>query len=157
MIDIAPKTSKGLAIATPIRTLILRNVSNLAILAISKAVTFLKRGTYDGRPRPSNLAIFVPYGGIGIMPMTVVKLLGWLLETVVTFVVLIVLAIVAFYITVFVVSTGAGLAGYDPSGDFVVLSASLLVVAALLGGIPFGQSREVASEPDGSEHLTGFQ
>jgi hypothetical protein len=75
-----------------------------------------------------------------------VRVFSGLLQTVVTFVVLIVLAILAFYVTVFVVSTGASLAGYDPSGDFVVLSAALLVVAALLGGIPIGgggQPREV--------------
>ena len=65
-----------------------------------------------------------------------VSALGGLLQTVATFVVLIILAIVAFYVTVFVVSTGAELAGYDPSGDFVVLSASLLVIAALFGGLP---------------------
>lgn len=68
--------------------------------------------------------------------VSVVRILGGLVQTVVTFAVLILLAILAFYVTVFVVSTGAGLAGYSPSGDFVVLSAALLVVAALLGGVP---------------------
>lgn len=89
--------------------------------------------------------------------MSLVKLLGVLAQTVVTFVVLIVLAIIAFYITVFVVSTGAGLAGYDPSGDFVVLSASLLVVAALLGGIPFGRTGNHQPIPEDDESRTGFQ
>ena len=65
--------------------------------------------------------------------MSMMKLLGALVQTAITFIVLITLAILAFYVTVFVVSTGASLAGYDPSGDFVVLSASLLVVAALFG------------------------
>ena len=89
--------------------------------------------------------------------MSVVKLLGTLAQTVITFIVLIVLAILAFYITVFFVSTGASLAGYDPSGDFVVLSASLLVVAALLGGIPFGQNRSPQSPPSDENSHTGFQ
>jgi hypothetical protein len=68
-----------------------------------------------------------------------VKLLSGLRRTVATFIVLIVLAIVAFYITVFVVSTGAELAGYQPSGDFVILSAALLVIAALFGGLPIAR------------------
>lgn len=87
--------------------------------------------------------------------MSVTSLLGGLLQTVVRFVVLIVLAIVAFYVTVFVVSTGAGLAGYDPSGDFVVLAASLLVVAALLGGVPLGQPS--AQHPQQDESTRGFE
>lgn len=89
--------------------------------------------------------------------MALVKLVGALVQTVVTFIVLIVLAILAFYVTVFVVSTGAGLANYDPSGDFVVLSASLLVVAALLGGIPFGPSGNQQQVPEENDDTTtGF-
>ena len=65
-----------------------------------------------------------------------VKILSGLLQTVATFIVLILLAIGSFYVTVFVVSTGAELAGYEPSGDFVVLSAALLVIAVLFGGLP---------------------
>lgn len=89
--------------------------------------------------------------------MSIVKLLRALAQTAVTFVVLIVLAIIAFYVTVFVVSTGAGLAGYDPSGDFVVLSASLLVVAALLGGVPFGRREEQGATPENEDTQTAFQ
>jgi hypothetical protein len=85
----------------------------------------------------------------------IVRVLGGLVQSVVTFVVLIVLAILAFYVTVFVVSTGAGLAGYDPSGDFVVLSAALLVVAALLGGIPIGRAHQ--QEYQDSEPGAGFE
>lgn len=84
-----------------------------------------------------------------------VRIFGGLVQTVVTFVVLIILAILAFYVTVFVVSTGAGLAGYDPSGDFVVLSAAILVVAALFGGIPLG-SRQQQQHED-SEPSAGFE
>lgn len=90
--------------------------------------------------------------------MSLIKRLQLLAQTVVTFVVLIALATLAFYVTVFVVSTGAGLAGYDPSGDFVVLSASLLVVAALLAGIPFGASQlEMALSSEDDESHAGFQ
>lgn len=47
---------------------------------------------------------------------------------------MIVMAIIAFYFTVFVVATCAGFAGMTASGDFVLLSASLLVAAAILAG-----------------------
>lgn len=82
-------------------------------------------------------------------------LLVELARIVVSFLLVILLAIGAFYVTVFVVSTGAGLAGYDPSGDFVVLSAALLVVAGLLGGIPLagrGSSPEAERGP-----TTGYE
>lgn len=84
-----------------------------------------------------------------------VRILGGLVQTVVTFVVLIILAILAFYVTVFVVSTGAGLAGYDPSGDYVVLSAAILVVAALFGGTLIGPAQKRQYED--SEPSAGFE
>lgn len=91
------------------------------------------------------------------LAMSLTDVLGDLVQTAITFAVLIGLAILAFYVTVFVVATGAGLAGYDPSGDFVVLSASLLVVAALLGGVPFGGSGRPGSADDGTEPNAGFE
>lgn len=57
-----------------------------------------------------------------------------LIASIIGIVVMVVLATIVFFITTFVVSTGAGLAGYDPSGDFVVLAASLIVVAVILTG-----------------------
>lgn len=60
--------------------------------------------------------------------------LNQLVRNIVAFVVMIVMAIIAFYFTVFVVATGAGFAGMTASGDFVVLSATLLVAAAILAG-----------------------
>lgn len=60
--------------------------------------------------------------------------LSELVRNIVAFVVMIVMAIVAFYFTVFVVATAAGFAGMTATGDFVVLSASLLVAAAILAG-----------------------
>ncbi|MDX1745903.1 MAG: hypothetical protein R3324_08200 [Halobacteriales archaeon] len=48
--------------------------------------------------------------------------------------VMVVVAIVTFYLSVFVVGTGARLAGYQPEGNFVVLAAALLVVATILAG-----------------------
>lgn len=59
-------------------------------------------------------------------------LLG-LVSGIVAFVVMIILAIVSFFFTVFVVDYGASLAGY-PNNDFTVLAAALLIAAALLSG-----------------------
>ena len=64
----------------------------------------------------------------------VTSALADLVQSIVAFFVMIIMAIIGFYFTVFVVSTGATFAGYSPSGDFVVLSAALLVVAAILAG-----------------------
>lgn len=87
----------------------------------------------------------------------VIRALSGLVQTVITFAVLIILGTLAFYVTVFVVSTGAGLAGYENvSGDFVVLSAALLVVAALLGGIPLGRAPQVSDEDD-RQPSAGFE
>ena len=60
--------------------------------------------------------------------------LGSLAASVLGIIVMVVLATIVFFITTFVVSMGSSLAGYDPSGDFVVLSASLIVVAVILTG-----------------------
>lgn len=64
----------------------------------------------------------------------ITRALSDLVQSIVAFVVMIILAIIGFYFTVFVVATGAALAGFSPSGDFVILSASLLVVAAIVAG-----------------------
>jgi hypothetical protein len=47
---------------------------------------------------------------------------------------MLVFAVLSFFITVFIVQVGAGLAGYSPSGDFVVLSAALLATGAIVAG-----------------------
>lgn len=57
-----------------------------------------------------------------------------LIESVVDFIVLIILGIISFYITVFVIVTGANLANVQVGGDFVVLSAALIVAASILAG-----------------------
>lgn len=66
--------------------------------------------------------------------MKVTEALSDLLENTVAFVVLILLGIVSFFVTVFVVQTGAGIAGYSPSGNYVVLSSALIVAASILAG-----------------------
>lgn len=54
-------------------------------------------------------------------------------QNLIAFVLMIVLAIISFFFTVFVVDVGAGFAGHG-GDEFVVLSAALLVAAAILAG-----------------------
>lgn len=67
--------------------------------------------------------------------MSVRGALGDLVENVVAGVVMLVFAVLSFFVTVFVVSTGAQLAGYTPSGDFAVLSATILVASTIIAGL----------------------
>ncbi len=62
------------------------------------------------------------------------RLFRGLLASVVGILVIGLLATIVFTIAIFVVSIGAGLAGYEPSADYVVLSAALVVVAVILTG-----------------------
>jgi len=57
-----------------------------------------------------------------------------MMESIIDFIVLIVLGIISFYITVFVIITGADLAGVTVAGDYIVLSAALIVAASILAG-----------------------
>ncbi|MXV61679.1 hypothetical protein GS429_06295 [Natronorubrum sp. JWXQ-INN-674] len=62
------------------------------------------------------------------------SILSGLLASVIGILVIGLLATIVFAVAIFVVSTGAGLAGYEPSADYVVLSAALVVVAVILTG-----------------------
>lgn len=74
------------------------------------------------------------------------RILSTLLGSAIGIAVMVVIATVVFFITVIVVSVGASLGGIEPSDDFVVLSASLIVVAVILtGGLTPRMARE---EPD---------
>ncbi|WP_424008837.1 hypothetical protein [Haloferax denitrificans] len=59
---------------------------------------------------------------------------GSLVSSIIASIVLLVFAIASFFVTVFIVQAGAGLAGYAPSGDFVVLSAAVLATGAIVAG-----------------------
>lgn len=59
---------------------------------------------------------------------------GALVSSIIASIVLLVFAILSFFVTVFIVQVGAGLAGYSPSGDFVVLSAAILATGAIVAG-----------------------
>lgn len=67
--------------------------------------------------------------------MNIAQLLRELVENVVAGAVMLVFAILSFFVTVFVVSTGASLAGFTPDGNFVVLSATILVASTILAGL----------------------
>lgn len=66
--------------------------------------------------------------------MNMGKALSKVGRSLISAVVMLVISIIAFFITVFVVSTGASLAGFQPTGDFVVLAATILVAASILAG-----------------------
>ena len=59
---------------------------------------------------------------------------GNLVVSIVSFLVMILLAILSYFVIVLVVAAGAGFAGVEPSADFLVLSATLIVVAAIIAG-----------------------
>lgn len=67
--------------------------------------------------------------------MSVTSVLGDLVDNLVAGVVMLAFAVLSFFVTVFVISTGAALAGYQPDGNFAVLSASILVAATILAGL----------------------
>lgn len=66
--------------------------------------------------------------------MNVFESLGALASSIVAAIVMLVFAIISFFITVFIVNAGAGLAGFTPSGDFVVISAAILATGAIVAG-----------------------
>jgi hypothetical protein len=59
---------------------------------------------------------------------------GALASSIIAAIVMLVFAILSFFVTVFIVQVGAGLAGYSPAGDFVVLSAAILATGAIISG-----------------------
>lgn len=66
--------------------------------------------------------------------MGVLDSFGALVGSIIAAVIMLVFAILSFFVTVFIVQVGAGIAGYSPNGDFVVLSAALLAGAAIVAG-----------------------
>lgn len=66
--------------------------------------------------------------------MGILDSFGALVSSIIAAMVMLVFAILSFFVTVFIVQTGAGIAGYSPSGDFVVLSAAILSTGAIVAG-----------------------
>ena len=71
----------------------------------------------------------------GESKMGLMDILGDLVQNVVAGVVMLVFAILSFFVTVFVIGTGAQLAGYSPDGNFAVLSAAIIAAATILAGL----------------------
>ena len=81
--------------------------------------------------------------------MGVLDSFGVLASALIAAIVMLVFAVISFYITVFVVDVGAGLAGLSPDADFIVLSAAVLVAGAIVaGGSPLTAIGGAGSEPD---------
>jgi hypothetical protein len=66
--------------------------------------------------------------------MGILDSFGALVGSIVAAVVMLAFAILSFFVTVFIVQVGAGLAGYSPTGDFVALSAAILAAGAIVAG-----------------------
>lgn len=59
---------------------------------------------------------------------------GALARSIIGAIVMFVLAIISFYVMVFIVATGSAFAGYTVSGDFVALSAAVLSAGSIAVG-----------------------
>lgn len=59
---------------------------------------------------------------------------GALVSSIIAAAVMLVFAILSFFVTVFIVDAGAGLAGHSPSADFIALSAALMATGAIVAG-----------------------
>ncbi len=66
--------------------------------------------------------------------MGILDSFGVLVSSLIAAVVMLIFAILSFFVTVFIVQMGAGLAGHSPSGDFVVLSAAIIATGAIVAG-----------------------
>lgn len=66
--------------------------------------------------------------------MSILDSFGALVGSIVASIVLLIFAILSFFVTVFIVDVGASLAGFSPSADYIVLSAALIATGAIVGG-----------------------
>lgn len=60
--------------------------------------------------------------------------LGSLASSIVAVIVMLILAVLGYFITVFVVNIGAGLAGFSPEANFIALSAAVITAGAISAG-----------------------
>ncbi|MFC6752723.1 hypothetical protein [Halorubrum tibetense] len=66
--------------------------------------------------------------------MSVLNSFGGLVSSIIASVLMLVFGILSFFITVFIVDVGAGLAGHSPSADFVALAAAILAAGVIVAG-----------------------
>lgn len=66
--------------------------------------------------------------------MALLDSFGALASSIIAAIVMLVFAILSFFVTVFIVQTGAAIAGLEPSADYLVLSAAILATGAIVAG-----------------------
>lgn len=66
--------------------------------------------------------------------MGILDSFGALVSSIIAAIVMLVFAILSFFVTVFIVQMGAGLAGASPNDGFVVLAAAILATGAIVAG-----------------------
>jgi hypothetical protein len=66
--------------------------------------------------------------------MGILDSFGALVASIVAAIVMLVFAILSFFVTVFIVDVGAGLASVSADGGFVVLAAAILAGSAIVAG-----------------------
>lgn len=71
---------------------------------------------------------------------------GALVSSIIAAIVMLVFAILSFFVTVFIVQAGTGLAGYSPDGNFVALSAAILATGAIVAGAAPMSGRDDSDE-----------
>lgn len=69
-----------------------------------------------------------------LITIAILDSFGALVGSIIATVVMLVFGILSFFITVFIVDVGADLAGFSPSGDFVMVAAALLAAGAIVAG-----------------------
>lgn len=65
------------------------------------------------------------------------SVLSDIVENLVASVVMLVFAILSFFVLVFVVEAGAGIAGVQAGGGYLVLSAAVIAAAGIIAGIKY--------------------
>ncbi|MFB6136982.1 MAG: hypothetical protein ABEJ42_01395 [Halobacteriaceae archaeon] len=66
--------------------------------------------------------------------MGILDSFGALVGSIIASIVMLVFAVISFFIAVFIVEAGAGLAGHTPSADYVALSAAIIATGAIVAG-----------------------
>jgi hypothetical protein len=66
--------------------------------------------------------------------MSLLNSVGELVGSVIAVALLLALAVISFFVTIFIVDAGASLAGLNPGDDFVTLAAAVLTAGAIVGG-----------------------
>lgn len=66
--------------------------------------------------------------------MGVLDSFGALVSSIIAAIVMLVFAVLSFFVTVFIVEVGADLAGHEPGADFITLSAAILATGAIVAG-----------------------